>query len=105
MITEQDVIDWLKATDLTASDATLKRVVASTNSFVATLPVVANLPEEAADWPDDVKLGAIMLAARRLRRRNSPGGVEAVTDAGVAYVARHDPDIRQLLRLDQPAVG
>jgi len=49
-----------------------------------------------------------MLAARMYRRRNSPSGVEAITDAGTSFVARYDSDISRLLRLDgfaQPRIG
>lgn len=56
------------------------------------------------DWvPTDrlekstTKLGAEMLAARLWRRRQSTTGVETLGDLGSVYVARHDPDIAQLL--------
>ncbi len=60
--------------------------------------------------PDaEVKQAAIMLAARVIRRRNSPGGIEQFgTDGLVSYVARFDPDIERSLRLGswaRPAVG
>lgn len=61
-----------------------------------------------ADWPDNITEGAIMLAARLHRRRNSPAGVEAFTDMGVAYVSRRDPDVAMLLGLAEwtpPRVG
>ena len=37
--------------------------------------------------------GAVMYAARELRRRNSPAGVETFGDVGVSFVAKYDPDI------------
>ena len=43
---------------------------------------------------------AVMLAAKVLRRRNSPGGVEAFAGIGVSYVAKYDPEIAQRLDLD-----
>jgi hypothetical protein len=43
---------------------------------------------------------AVMLAAKVLRRRNSPGGVEAFAGIGVSYVAKYDPEIAQRLHLD-----
>ena len=49
--------------------------------------------------------GAVKLAARLYRRRNTPSGVEAVADVGAMYVARGDPEIRMLLRLATPRVG
>jgi hypothetical protein len=48
-----------------------------------------------------------MLAARMFRRRNTPSGVEAMTDQ-VVYVPRRDSDVDQLLRVGSyqlPAVG
>jgi hypothetical protein len=38
-----------------------------------------------------------MLAARLVRRRNSPAGVEAFTEMGPTYVSRFDPDVDRLL--------
>ena len=48
-----------------------------------------------------------MLAARLVRRRNSPGGVESFGDS-VLYVARFDPEIARALRSGNwamPGVG
>jgi hypothetical protein len=96
-----------------SDDAYVTTVVDAANDLVRSLPIVARL-EAAADggdleaWSERVVLGATMLAARLVRRRNSPSGVEAMTDAGVAYVARSDPDTAQLLQLGAfrvPAVG
>lgn len=50
-------------------------------------------------WTPDHVLGAIMLAAHLVRRRNTPGGVEAFNELGVAYVQRSDPHVSQLLGL------
>ena len=48
--------------------------------------------------PDgEVYQGAVMLAARLVRRRNSPAGIETFSDS-VAYVSRWDPDIQRALR-------
>jgi hypothetical protein len=40
---------------------------------------------------------AVMLAARLVRRRNSPGGVETFGES-VTYVSRYDPEIGRALR-------
>lgn len=40
---------------------------------------------------------AVMLAARLVRRRNSPGGVETFGES-VTYVSRYDPEIARALR-------
>ena len=48
--------------------------------------------------PDaDVYGAAVMLAARLVRRRNSPGGVESFAES-IHYVSRYDPDIQRALR-------
>lgn len=47
----------------------------------------------------DVRHGAVMLAARVWRRRNSPAGVEALGELGPVYVSRNDPDLAMLLGL------
>lgn len=59
-------------------------------------------------WPPGVHLGAVMLAARLYRRRNSPAGVESFTDMGASYVARYDSDLDRQLRINgwlPPRVG
>lgn len=50
---------------------------------------------------------AVMLAARLVRRRNSPGGVETFGES-VTYVSRYDPEIARALRTGlwaMPGVG
>lgn len=107
IIRSSDVSTWLQARDVPADNAVLALVVESVNGYVSGLPVVANLGD-GQPVPGGVKLGAIMLAARMWRRRNSPNGVDALTENGAVYVARHDPDVSRLLQLDgntPPAVG
>lgn len=102
-ISGTEVTQWSKEPE----SPNLAMIVASVNAYVRELPVVQNLAAEAA-WPADVKLGAVMLAARLAKRRNSPNGIEAATDLNVTYTARYDSDISRLLRLDghrMPAVG
>lgn len=100
----------LSLTD-TRDDAMVEAAVAAANQHVRRLPAAQVDADPApADWTgyDDVVLGANMLGARLVRRRNSPDGVQAMTDAGVAYVARSDPDIAMLLQLGPyapPQVG
>lgn len=59
--------------------------------------------------PDaEVYQGAVMFAARELRRRNSPAGVESFADVGVSFVAKYDPDIDRALHTGAytpPGVG
>lgn len=59
-------------------------------------------------WTPNVTRGLNMLAARLIRRRNSPAGVEAAGELGPLYVQRNDPDVAMLLGLGtytRPAVG
>lgn len=106
----QGVIDWLRlpATEYQPVDGAQSRILdmacTAARSFVATLPI-ASAGAEAADR---VRMGTIMLASRLHRRRNSPGGIEAMTDAGATYVARNDADVARLLGIDayvRPVVG
>lgn len=88
----------------TDDDVFMQSCVDASCAWVRTLPV-ADI--DATEWPATVALGTTMLAARWTRRRNSPDGVQAMTDQGAAFVARSDPDVSQLLRLgpySKPAV-
>jgi len=62
----------------------------------------------AAYAPDaEVYQAAVMLAARLVRRRNSPGGVETFGES-VTYVSRQDPEIARALHTGpyaMPGVG
>lgn len=99
MITAEDVKGWLKlAADDAADDAILAECVAATNAWVSGIPYVVGPPALPEPWPDDVNLGATMLAARLYRRRNSPAGLELL-DGGVVYTDRRDADVDKLLHL------
>lgn len=103
-VTVEAVKAWLRVRD-EVDDDLLAQVVAATNAWVAGLPVVTSSP--ATPWPDDVRLGATMLAARLYRRRNTPSGVESFTDQ-VVYLPRRDADVDMLLHIGfyaLPAVG
>lgn len=55
----------------------------------------------------DAYRGAVMLAARLVRRRNSPAGIESFGES-VTYVAAYDPDLDRFLRRNRyrlPGVG
>lgn len=109
VITVDAVRQWL---GLPASEPALEDAVAATNAFVGRLtlplqpvladgiPVLDDDGVQIMEPADDTVLGAKMLAARLFRRRNSPSGVEAITDAGTSFVARYDSDISRLLQLD-----
>jgi hypothetical protein len=71
-------------------------------------PVVAPTDVGAPFTPDaEVYQAAVMLAARLVRRRNSPGGVETFGES-VTFVSRYDPDIARALHSGvwaMPGVG
>lgn len=55
----------------------------------------------------DAYRGAVMLAARLVRRRNSPAGIESFGES-VTYVAAFDPDLDRFMRRGRyrlPGVG
>lgn len=95
-----------------ASDPYLPPIVDAVNSLVTRLPDI-NLKPDADDpskliWAADTVLGATMLGARLYTRRNSPNGIEAMSEAGATYVSRYDSDIARMLRIDGhelPRVG
>ncbi|MFW9180586.1 hypothetical protein ACOI9H_01700 [Corynebacterium striatum] len=82
-------------------------------SLPATIHAVVELVESwkgqsIAQWPDRWRLGTMMLIARVDRRRQSPSGVDTVTDMGPVYIARKDPEVAQLLEIGsyrKPQVG
>lgn len=101
-LSSESVIAWM---GMKAGDANLDLIVLAVEAYIDSLPVVA---DSGGVWSAQVKMAGVMLAGRYHRRRNSPAGVEAITDGGVAYVARYDSDIARLLQLDgfqKPRVG
>lgn len=101
MITAEDVTEWSRE----EPSGNLNKVVEATNAYVKALPIMRGQDS----MPPGVKLGAIMLASRLIRRRNSLTGTESAIDVGVSYIARTDADISRLLGLDKsmmkPIVG
>lgn len=98
-ITAEQVAQWAKG-DLDASDPTLIECVDTVNRLVTSW--------HGDQWPAGADLGAVMLAARLHRRRNSPGGVESFGDMGASYIPRYDADLDRLLRINDwkaPQVG
>lgn len=88
-----DAASWAKLAG--GADGAMRSCARAVVALVARLPHVA-----AATWDDDTALGATMLTARLYRRRNSPAGIEAMTELGTSYVSRYDSDIARLLRID-----
>lgn len=99
-ITLQDVADHLGTS---RPDTNLREVIKA-----AVAMVEGWKGQPLSDWPDNWRLGTIMLIARFDRRRNSPAGVDTITEMGPVYVSRRDPDVAQLLEIgtwSRPVVG
>lgn len=92
------VAAWLGANDPQHADemAHIAAVVPAINAYVRSYRTP---PADGQPWPATLVQGAVMLAARNVRRRNSPAGVETVGDLGAVYVSRFDRDLDQLLGL------
>jgi hypothetical protein len=114
---------WLSVADVkaqlrlagadTADDDLVTRCAAATepqverarrDGWVYHDPDMPNPPDPPpATWPAEyipdaeTYQAAVMLAARLVRRRNSPGGVETFGES-VTYVSRYDPEIARALR-------
>jgi hypothetical protein len=102
-----DVKDQLRiAGGDTTDDALITRCAAAVEPQVQR----ARPDQAGADGyaPDaEVYQAAVMLAARLVRRRNSPGGVETFGES-VTYVSRMDPEIARALHTGpyaRPGVG
>lgn len=107
MIESQDVEKWLHDADQPYSpdDEHVELVVATVNDYVDRLPSVPRISgtDGSTSWAPSAKFGAILLAARLVRRRNSPAGIESFTADGATYITRHDPDIAMMLRVGRQA--
>lgn len=111
-VTVDGLKDQLSITD-DVDDQFIERVVLAVNVKIKRWPVSAmasqpGVPEGDRKWPGDIAEGAMMLAVRLYRRRNSPSGVESFGAEGAMYVVRHDPDIAMLLEIGNhapPQVG
>lgn len=89
MINTAQVSTHLK---LPAPDEHLDLIVSEVNAMVTAW--------HGETWPPGVTLGAVMLAARLHRRRNSSAGVESFSEMGAAYVSRYDSDLDRQLQIN-----
>lgn len=92
--TVEAVAGWLGVPEGNPERAHIAVVVPAVNAYVASFH---DTPPEGDPWPSLVTQGAVMLAARITRRRNSPAGVEAFTELGPTYVSRYDVDLDRFL--------
>lgn len=102
-ITSDQVAAWLRLGDGQDRDL-LDAVTAAVNAWVAALPHWSTVTDP---WPPDLTQGAVMLAARLYRRRNTPAGIESMPD-GAVYLPQRDGDVDPLLKIGRyapPRVG
>lgn len=99
-VTVPEVAEWLRLPDGVDVDV-LQNACDATSVWVNRLPCVVDGLATDDDWTADIRLGAVMLAARLYRRRNSPSGIDTITDAGAVYLPRRDADVDTLLRLNE----
>lgn len=110
-----DVLHWLARNGVLSpeDEAEVNRVCAMVELYVERCR-----PEHFDPAPDgtdptyvpdaETYQGAVMYAAREIRRRNSPAGIENFADGGAAFVAKFDADIERALRTGtwaRPGVG
>lgn len=112
-----DVARWLRMNAPTAGspDADeLDRVCAAAEAYAERCRpewwVVDEVDPENVDYLPDAETyqGAVMYAAREVRRRNSPSGIETAIDGNPVFVSRYDSDIERALRTgtwNRPGVG
>lgn len=96
----------------TRDDVQLDQVCAAVDLFVRGLPIVARTEAagttDADTWDPRLEAGAMMLAGRLWRRKDSPEGVAVFGADGPVYVQRNDPDVAMMLEVGSwspPEVG
>lgn len=99
--TAEAVAAWLSANLPGFDDDAqhINAVVPAVNSWIKSFQTPLLAADGSRYWPEHVVHGAVMLAARNVRRRNSPAGVETAGDGTSVYVARYDRDLDSLLGL------
>lgn len=110
------VVEWLRLNSSASTDSReLDQVCADAERRAERsrpewwVPADPDIPDVLAYEPDaETYQGAVMYAARTIRRRNSPSGVETALDGNPVFVSRYDADIAAKLKLDvhiRPGVG
>lgn len=102
-----DVLQWLQSNAAgpvpDPAPAEVVRVCAMTEEYVQRCRPEFLDPAGLVPYAPDAEVyqGAVMYAAREVRRRNSPAGIETFADGGASFVAKYDPDIERALRTGQ----
>lgn len=91
-----EVAAWLAVPENNPERGYIATVVPAVNAWIATFHTADPV---TGLYRGDVVQGAVMLAARLTRRRNSPAGVESFGELGATYVSRYDADLDRLLGL------
>lgn len=107
-VTVQMVRGWIGDTE-TGDDPALALAVDAVNAYVPSIPALAAFMEfdepDTFTPPDDVQLGAVMLASRLHARRGALLGTVSGYQDFAGMVMRQDPDIARLLRLGSSSPG
>lgn len=106
MITTAQVISWADLKGILTDDEDLSLVVGFVNHYVDTLPTIDRL-EDGLSWAPNTTYGALLLANKMYRRKNSPDGIVSLGESTM-YVSRFDSDISRALNLGdhlKPVIG
>lgn len=96
-LSQSDVVEWLRANQQPI-DGELDRVCRAAEIHVERCRPDQFTGDPPVFAPDaQVYQGAVMWAAREVRRRNNPSGVQEFAGLGISFVAKFDPDIDQAL--------
>lgn len=106
MLTTQQVISWADLRSILTDDQDITLVVEFVNHYVNGLPTIDRDPVDGS-WAPNTTYGALLLANKLYRRKNSPDGIVSLGDSTV-YVSRFDADISRALNLGdhlKPVIG
>jgi hypothetical protein len=93
-LSQADVIDWLRANGQPV-DGEIDRICKAAEIHVQEKRPDQFTTDDPPVYAPDAQVyqGAVMWAAREIRRRNNPSGVQEFAGIGISFVAKFDPDI------------